>query len=172
MFQGGHSPREDRAFRPEREALPVKADRERFNRLLGELGQRRLLGATPTHFKCSPVVTSCVKCTTRLTSSAREVGRTPTGGVLAKPGSSFGRGSGLGGWVKGCRWLHVMRSRRSTPGSTPRPPRRNRGRMLGRSRGSHWLVAGQHPAGDRHGQQAQGPGAGSHTQATGAHLRV
>jgi len=50
--------------------------------------------------------------------------------------------------------------------------KKDRGRMLGRSRGSHWLVAGQHPAGDRHDQQAQGPGAGSHTQATGAHLRV
>src|SRR5665647_1268020 len=33
--------------------------------------------------------------------------------VLAKPGSCLGRCSVLGGWVNGCRWRHVMRSRRS-----------------------------------------------------------
>lgn len=84
-------------------------------------------------------------------------GARPTGGVLAKPGSSFGRCSGLGGWVKGCRWRHVMRSRRSTPGSTPRPPRRTGAGCSGDLVAVTGLAAGQHPAGDRHDQQAQGP---------------
>src|SRR5665811_266520 len=94
-----------------------------------------------------------------------------TGEVLAKPGSCLGCCSVLGGWVNGCRWRHVMRSRRSTPGVQTRFEE-GQGPDARRVRRGHGLVAGQCPAGDRGGSETQGPCPVSAAQTMGAHAWV
>src|SRR5665647_377004 len=57
----------------------------------------------------------CVRLDTEVWTTIvfRSRGRRDSPKVLANPGSCLGRCSVLGGWVNGCRWRHVMRSRRS-----------------------------------------------------------
>src|SRR5664280_3616328 len=109
---------------------------------------------------------------TRLTQSAREVGRVPHGRTARET------------WVLlralRCAWGMGQRLSMATRHEITRKyakeyePRfeEGQGSDARRARRGHGLVAGQCPAGGRGGVQAQGPGPGGPAQATGAHVRV